>query len=436
MATAIIHRRPDMSTTITQFKSQAEAELAAQFEATRPAGLDHLRKEAFTLIKANGLPTRRIEAWHYTDLRSMMKAAATPAKQPSKELSAKRPWSLVKNDNVFSFVDGWLVKTPALPKGVSITTLEQNAETVASAMNRAVDLGHDTITALNTAFMTSGLVIEIKENTEVKEPLSLAFETTDASASYGRVIINVAAGASLTVIETHRGKAGAASQDNTVVEFTLGKGANVEHIRVNTPDPSAQSLSTLAVSIAETAQFNSLSFTTGALLVRHQVFARVHGNDAHVGVRGVTLLRDKQHADTTLVVEHDALNGISRELFKTIVDDEARGVFQGKIIVKPQAQKTDGQMASNTLLLGEFSAMNSKPELEIFADDVVCAHGATVGNLDDDLLFYLRSRGISRKEAEALMIQAFAGDALEHVTHDELKEQLIGMTTDWLKARG
>jgi Fe-S cluster assembly protein SufD len=435
MAIAIILRQPDMSATITPFKSQAETDLAAQFETARPAGLDQARKDAFALVTKNGLPTRRIEAWHYTDMRSMMKAAAPLAKQPSQELSNKRPWSLVKNDDVFAFVDGWLVKTPALPKGVRITTLEQNAAAVAAAMNRAVDLGHDTITALNTAFMTSGLMIDIAEKTAVKEPLSLAFETTDASASYARVIIHVATGASLTVIETHRGKAGAASQDNTVIEFTLGKGASVEHIRVNTPDPAAQSLSTLAVSIAETAQFNSLSFTTGASLVRHQVFARVHGNDAHVGVRGVTLLRDKQHADTTLVVEHDALNGISRELFKTIVDDEARGVFQGKIIVKPHAQKTDGQMASNTLLLGEFSSMNSKPELEIFADDVVCAHGATVGNLDEDLLFYLRSRGISRKEAEALMIQAFAGDALEHVTHDDLREQLIAMTTDWLKSR-
>jgi Fe-S cluster assembly protein SufD len=435
MATATIHRRPDMSATITTFKSQAENELAAQFEAARPAGLDQARKDAFALVTKNGLPTRRVEAWHYTDMRSMMKAAAPLAKQPSQEQSAKRPWSLVKNDDVFAFVDGWLVKTPALPKGVS--ALWEDFTQVSFARGHGVvDLSKDIVTALNTAFMTSYLLIEVAENIAVKEPLSLAFETTEATASYARVIINVAAGASLTVIETHRGKVGAASQDNTVVEFTLSKGASVEHIRVNTPDPAAQSLSTLSVSIAEMAVFNSLSFTKGASLVRHQVFARVHGNDAHVGVRGITLLRDKQHADTTLVVEHDALNGISRELFKTIVDDEARGVFQGKIIVKPHAQKTDGQMASNTLLLGEFSSMNSKPELEIFADDVVCAHGATVGNLDEDLLFYLRSRGITRKEAEALMIQAFAGDALEHVTHDDLREQLTAMTTDWLKARG
>jgi Fe-S cluster assembly protein SufD len=435
MATATIHRLPKMSASVTPLKSQAETDLAAQFSSLRPAGIDTLRNEAFALITANGLPTRRVEAWHYTDLRAMMKRAASPALKPSADLAAKRPWSLIKGDDVFSFVDGWLVKSPKAPKGVTISTLETDAERVSSALNCGVDLEQDTVAALNTAFMTSGVLIDVAADTLIVEPLSLAFETTSATASFSRIVINVSAGASLTVIETHRGKAGEAAQENTVVEFIIGKDAKVEHIRVNAADTTAQSLSTLAVSVAETAAFNTLSFTTGAALSRHQVFARVHGNDAHIGVRGVTLLRGSQHADSTLVVEHDALNGISRELFKTVVDDEARGVFQGKIIVKPGAQKTDGQMASNTLLLGEFSSMHGKPELEIFADDVVCAHGATVGNLDDGLLFYLRSRGINRKEAEALMIQAFAGDALEQITHENLRDVLIGMTTDWLETR-
>ncbi len=135
------------------------------------------------------------------------------------------------------------------------------------------------------------------------------------------------------------------------------------------------------------------------------------------------------------MVEHDALRGESRETFKTIVDDEARGVFQGKIIVKPHAQKTDGRMASNALLLAENASMHGKPELEIFADDVQCAHGATVGALDEDLLFYLMSRGIPRKQAEGLMIQAFAGEALEAIADEEVREALIGLTEAWIAAR-
>jgi Fe-S cluster assembly protein SufD len=318
---------------------------------------------------------------------------------------------------------------------VTVTSLADDPAKVANSLNRGVDLSGDIVTSLNTAFMTGGLLIEVSAGVAVSEPISLAFETSGATASYARVVVSVGEGASVTLIETHRGKAGAAAQENTAVEFALARGASAEHIRVNAADRTAQTLSTLSASIAENAAFNTLSFTSGAALSRHQVFSRVHGDHARIGVRGVTLLRGTQHADTTLVTEHDALHGVGRKLFKTIVDDEARGVFQGKIIVKPHAQKTDGKMASNALLLGEHASMHAKPELEIFADDVVCGHGATVGALDDDLLFYLMSRGLPRKEAEALMIQAFAGEALEAVSHEGLREALNGLVQDWLTAR-
>jgi Fe-S cluster assembly protein SufD len=191
----------------------------------------------------------------------------------------------------------------------------------------------------------------------------------------------------------------------------------------------------LAASVAAHASFQTLSFTTGAALSRHQVFLRLHGDHAKIGVRGVTLLKGTQHADTTLVTEHDALHGEGRKLFKNVIDGEARGVFQGKIIVRPHAQKTDGKMSCNALLLAEHSQMHAKPELEIFADDVVCGHGATVSALDDELLFYLMSRGVPRKEAEGLMIQAFASEALEAVAHEELREALLALTAEWIASR-
>ncbi len=424
-----------MSTAVTPLKTAAELEIAKLFAAARPAGADSARAAAFARVEESGLPHRRIEAWHYTDLRALMRQAAPLAPAPSAAQSARPPWSLVQHDDVFVFVDGWLVKTPKLPSGVVATTLEAEASAFANMLNRGVDLTGDIVTSLNTAFMTGGMAINVATGVQVTEPLSFAFETTGATASHARVVVNVADNAALTVIETHRGAADLAAQTNTVMEFTLGKGARVEHIRVNGADITSQTLSTVAASVAAEADFSTLSFTTGAALSRHQVFVRVHGDDAKVGVRGVNLLRGTQHADSTLVVEHDALNGISRELFKTVVDDEARGVFQGKIIVKPHAQKTDGQMASNALLLGENASMHGKPELEIFADDVVCAHGATVGALDDTLLFYLMSRGIQRKEAEALMIQAFAGASLEDVSHEGLREALVDMTSAWLAER-
>jgi Fe-S cluster assembly protein SufD len=423
-----------MNAPVTNLKTAAEAELARLFALSKPAGLAALREDAFRRFDAAGLPHRRIEAWHYTDLRAMMRHAAPLAPAPSVE-QAPCPWSLVNDEAEFHFVDGKLVGTPPLPKGVSFTSLGDNAEKVADSLNLGVDLAGDVVTSLNTAFMTDALLIEIAAGAQISRPLTLAFETTGATSSFGRVIVLVGDGASVSLIETHRGAAGAAAQEYTVLEFTLGRKASVEHVRVNAADKSAQTLSTVAASVAEGASYNTLSFTTGAALSRHQIFTRVHGDDAKLGIRGVTLLRGTQHADITLVTEHDALNGEGRKLFKTIVDDEARGVFQGKIIVKPHAQKTDGKMASNTLLLGEHASMHAKPELEIFADDVVCGHGATVGALDDELLFYLMSRGIGRKEAEGLMIMAFAGDALEHVKHEGLREALVGLTAEWLKER-
>lgn len=423
-----------MNAPVTNLKTAAEAELARLFASQKPAGLAALREDAFRRFDAAGLPHRRIEAWHYTDLRALMRQAAPLATAPSVD-QTPCPWSLVNDEAEFHFVDGRLVGTPPLPKGVSFTTLGDNPDKVAGSLNRAVDLSGDVVTSLNTAFLTDALLIEIAPGAQVARPLTLAFETTGPTASFGRVIVLVGDGASVSLIETHRGAADAAAQVNTVVEFTLGKEASVEHVRVNAADKSAQTLSTVAASVAEGASYSTLSFTTGAALSRHQIFTRVHGDDAKLGIRGVTLLRGKQHADTTLVTEHDATNGEGRKLFKTIVDDEARGVFQGKIIVKPHAQKTDGKMASNTLLLGEHASMHAKPELEIFADDVVCGHGATVGALDDDLLFYLMSRGIGRKEAEGLMIMAFAGDALEHVSNEGLREALVRLTAAWLKER-
>ena len=159
------------------------------------------------------------------------------------------------------------------------------------------------------------------------------------------------------------------------------------------------------------------------------------GEETIASIRGATLLNGKQHADTTMVVDHAAVGCQSREVFKTVLDEQSRGIFQGKIIVQPGAQKTDAKMASHALMLSEEAETDNKPELEIYADDVQCGHGATAGDLDEDLLFYLRARGIPRAEAEALLIQAFVGDAIEGIEHAGLREALMESVQAWLKAR-
>jgi Fe-S cluster assembly protein SufD len=194
-------------------------------------------------------------------------------------------------------------------------------------------------------------------------------------------------------------------------------------------------ISSLMVKIGARARFNDFSFTIGGALVRNQLFLLFAGEGALAGIRGASLLKDRQHADTTLIADHVAGGCQSRELFKTVLDGESRGVFQGKIIVRPKAQKTDAKMMTRALLLSEGAEADNKPELEIYADDVQCGHGATSGALDEELKFYLMARGISKQETEALLVQAFVGEAIEGIEHAGLRDALMSAVISWLRAR-
>ncbi|MGP8121908.1 MAG: SufB/SufD family protein, partial [Xanthobacteraceae bacterium] len=199
---------------------------------------------------------------------------------------------------------------------------------------------------------------------------------------------------------------------------------------------AALHVGTLLATIGARVKFGGLSFTTGGAVIRNQLFLRLAGSDTVTDLRGVSLLAGRQHADTTLAIDHAAAGGQSRELFKAVVDGEARAVFQGKITVRREAQKTDAKMMARALLLSDRAEADSKPELEIFADDVQCGHGATTGSLDDQLKFYLMARGIPDKEAEALLIQAFAAEVVEAIAHEDVREALLAATLAWLGERG
>jgi Fe-S cluster assembly protein SufD len=211
--------------------------------------------------------------------------------------------------------------------------------------------------------------------------------------------------------------------------------ASVRHVRLNAEGSHALALSTLTAKLGAHVSFDTLNVVTGSAVSRHQVFLTCAGEHSNVNINGATMLKARQHADTTLLVDHAVPHCNSRELFKTGIDGDATGVFQGKIIVPHHAQKTDGRMMSAALLLEEGGSMNNKPELEIFADDVQCAHGATCGQLDEDLLFYLMARGLPKKEAESLLVQAFLGEALEFVENEAAREALVGTVEGWLRAR-
>jgi len=433
---------------VTLMKTPAETGLAQAFEAARSLlpGDGESRAKAFEVFNRNGLPHRRVEEFKYTDLRALMREAAPFAPKPSAEqaraaLDGATAFVGVPALRV-PFVNGHFVREAvaldSLPEGVEIVPL---AEALASGHDWLAHLSpiewaaENPVYQLNTSFMADGVMLRIAGSVET--PIHLRFVTVgdSAVATATRVLVLVEDGASVTLLESHESNDGAGHQPNDVVELIAGDEAKVRHIRLNAEGDRALALSTLAAKMGTETQLTSVNVTTGAAVSRHQVFARFDGENAHAQINGATMIKGRQHADSTLVVEHAAPHCESRELFKTVIDDEATGVFQGKIIVPHHAQKTDGRMMSAALLLAEGAAMNNKPELEIFADDVQCAHGATCGQLDEDLLFYLMARGLPRKEAESLLVQAFLSEAVEFVDNEAAREALVAEVEEWLQKR-
>jgi len=296
----------------------------------------------------------------------------------------------------------------------------------------------DSALALNTALAGDGVVITVSPDVAVGRPIHLVFVNTGAAAAamVTRSLVVVGKGARATFIETHEGQGQADYQVNTALQLVIGDEAQVDHVKVTREGKGAIHIGTLLAHVGARATLNEWTFTTGGAVVRNQLFVLLSGEGTTANLRGLSLLAERQHADTTLTVEHAAPECQSRELFKAVVDDKARAVFQGKITVRQHAQKTDAKMMTRALLLSDDAEADGKPELEIFADDVQCGHGATTGNLDDQLKFYLMARGIPEKQAEALLIQAFAAEVVEAIEHEGVRDALMEAIVGWLGQRG
>jgi len=257
-------------------------------------------------------------------------------------------------------------------------------------------------------------------------------DVLDAHRVPARSVVLVEERASLDLLESYGSLGGGEFQRNAVTEVEVGDKASLNHIKLQREGKAAFHLVTWLVKLDADTNYKAFHFSTGGALSRSQIYAVFAGEGSSLDVSGALLMRGRQHCDTTLLVEHRVPRCTSRELFKAVLDNEARGVFQGKIIVSPGAQKTDGKQMAQGLLLSETAEFDSKPELEIFADDVVCGHGSTSGQIDEDLLFYLEARGIPEREARALLIQAFVGEAVERIEHEGLREALHKASAEWL----
>jgi Fe-S cluster assembly protein SufD len=340
------------------------------------------------------------------------------------------------------FVDGAfapeLSDLAGLEAGLTIRSLGEALAAgdpqVAAYLGKVVPT-NDIAVALNTAFMGDGAVIHVAAGAALARPIHLVFANAggEPAAVFIRSLVVIERGARAMLVESHEGSG--EHQVNTALELVVGDEAHVDHVKITGAGAGALHISTLMASIGAHARFNEFLFTAGAAVVRNQLFVRFDGEGTIAGIRGASLLKGHQHADTTLVADHAVAGCTSRETFKSVLDEEGRGVFQGKIIVRPHAQQTDAKMATHALLLSDMAEADNKPELEIFADDVQCGHGATSGDLDEDLLFYLKARGIPAKEAEALLIQAFVGEAVEGIEHAGLRDALMNQVAAWLAAR-
>jgi len=279
------------------------------------------------------------------------------------------------------------------------------------------------------------LTVEIAAGAELSGPIEIVHLAVGEGAYslYSWTEIALAEGARATVVETFLG-AGPLVQRHAATTVKVGKLAKLRHAATIADDPELH-LESQLIELESAAELNAFGFVSGGALTRRQIFAKLVGADVKIALGGLALTDGTCRADTTLEVVHASPRGFSREFYRSIVADEAIGVFQGKIVVAPGAQKTDGAMKSQAVLLSPQAQMNAKPELEIFADDVICGHGATVASIDPEMIFYLQSRGIPKPQAEAMLLEAFGAEAISRVEDEALAERLHALLAAWLGRR-
>jgi Fe-S cluster assembly protein SufD len=360
------------------------------------------------------LPHRRMEEWKWTDIRRMTDKAYAPRAPQGlkadevKAFAARSPFAKLKFKRLF-VVNG--IYEPSLStKGVEVSVADFAA------------IENDEVAVIGKAIATRGIVLSLSGN--VDTPIEIVHIITQGGqAAYAvQSKIDIAEGATATVIETFVGEGDYFL--TSVTNISVGAGARLDRIKAGLDSTSATHLASCNVTLGKESKFNDFSLTATAKLTRQNGTCTFTGEHADAKISGAYMLASNQHADTRLVVDHQVPNCTSRELFKCVMDNHARGIFQGKVIVRKNAQRTDGKQQSHALLLSETAEFDAKPELEIYADDVACGHGATSGDLDHDHMFYLMSRGIPKGEAKAMLIAAFSAEAIETIESETIREAL------------
>jgi Fe-S cluster assembly protein SufD len=440
-----------METTIIAPEQMKEADpyIAAfeRFEQERnePAWLTNLRKSGMASFTELGFPTTRDEDWRFTNVAPIAKLPFQPVTEPGAIAVPLKQFNFMQLECTrLVFVDGHFVPklSTFLPqsKGVQIANLAgvlgEDAPLVQKHLGQHARVDQNAFVALNTAYFNDGAFVHVPAGQAVEKPVHLLFISTSeerGSTSHPRNLIIAERGSRLTLIESHVGAAQGEYFTNAVTEFAISDHAVVEHCKFQDESPQAYHIAAQQMSLAKQCDFISHSFATGAKLSRNNIYTHLVGEHIECVLNGLYLTKDDQLADHYMIVEHASPHCNSHEYFNGILDDRSKGVFHGRILVRPIAQKTDAKQTNKNLLLSDNATADTKPQLEIYADDVKCTHGATIGQLNKDSIFYLRARGIGLETARRMLIHSFAGEIIDRIRCEAVRDELDQVIWDRLE---
>jgi len=390
-----------------------------------------------------GLPTQRQEAWKYTGLNKLRALTFEPGREIAPAPATLPDVGAVAAAHRLVFVNGRYAAAQSsigsLPAGVVLGSLadllDAQPALIAARLGKALDVARKPMAALNTAWIEDGLVLIVPRGVALEGNIEVVFASVgEAPVAHPRLLVELGDMAEAVLVERHLGGA-AGGFTNQAAEIVLGAGASFRHYVQHAEPEAAFAVETVTAVLSRDAAYKAFALNAGGGLVRREVEVQLTQPGGTAQVDGAYLVDGDRHTDTTVLIDHRADHCSSRQTQKGVIDDDGRAVYQGKILVRPDAQKTDGYQLSQTLLLSPRAEIDVKPELEIHADDVKCSHGATVGRLDADALFFLRARGIPEAEARALLIQGFIGGALDEIDRDDVREAFGLAAANWLTGR-
>ncbi len=433
----------------TQLAESQDMFRAAFDQVQRESAPTHpLRSPAFDYFSEVGLPTTRLEAWRFTNVGPIGQQRFELPPTQDVDPAAVAAFELRGVDGsravaVNGRYDSGLSRIEAVD-GVQIQSLaaalNSGEVSLTSPMGRLATFDNPAraFTALNTGLFHDGIVVQVPDNTVVETPIQLLFAATghDGAMSHPRVLVVVGENSQLRLVESYAGLGDGTYLTNAVTEILVGDNAVVDHYKLLRESIDAYHIASMHVRLGRSANFSSHSITLGGAIVRNDIIGELEGEGAECSLNGLYLVNDNRLVDNHTTIHHSKPHCDSHELYKGILDDRSRAVFNGKIIVAIDAQKTNAKQTNKALLLSEDAQINTKPELEIFADDVKCTHGATIGQLDADALFYLRSRGLDTEQARNVLIHAFASDLLNRIAIEPIRRELDAVLLQQLPGSG